>query len=52
MAVMFPPVSSIASDASASIGSTFHEDVPSYWSMCGYGARHLDYIIGYRPGHT
>ncbi|KAE8876176.1 hypothetical protein PF002_g29699 [Phytophthora fragariae] len=29
MAVMFPPVSSTASDASASIGSTFHEDVPS-----------------------
>ncbi|KAE9035945.1 hypothetical protein PR003_g15085 [Phytophthora rubi] len=29
MAVMFPPVSPTASDASASIGSTFHEDVPS-----------------------
>ncbi|KAE8913944.1 hypothetical protein PF002_g18200 [Phytophthora fragariae] len=29
MAVMFPPVSSTASDASASIGSTFPEDGPN-----------------------
>ncbi|KAE9046202.1 hypothetical protein PR001_g4665 [Phytophthora rubi] len=36
MAVMFPPVSSTASDASASSGSTFNEDVPSKTPSTSY----------------